>query len=215
VGRGVEYLTASKARALITEVIAPLVADFEPVRPGVWVRPLSAEVRAMLTLQPWKGATFSLNYGVCCSWVPYRSGSGNRYAWPGTAKQSQPHLWVDHFTAGAPRQEYISHLEGEAQLRRTARVAMSVAAERAPRWWEGVCGPEGVLVEARRQASNQMDLHWPSASFVEAFTLARLGQLAEAQERLDRPSLEEMGGPEAAQQVAHLLTEVAGRSRFA
>jgi hypothetical protein len=215
VGRRVEYLTPPKARGLVEEAIAPLLADFQPVRPGVWARPLSAEVRAMLTLQSWKGATFSLTYGVCCSWVPYRSGGGNRYEWPATVKQSHPHLWVDHFSVDAPREEYISYIEGEAQLRRTALTAMNAAAERAPGWWRGVREPEGVLAEARRQAGSQMDLHWPSALFVEAFTLARLGQQVGARERLGRAGLEELEGREIADRVARLLAEVANRPDLA
>jgi hypothetical protein len=123
-------------------------------------------------------------------------------------RQSVKHLWVDHFTADTPRPHYISHLHGRDQLRRDAHEAVAEAERKARLWWKSVATPEGVVVEARRQAMNEYDIHWPKARLVAAFTLARLGDLSAARQEL-QVILDSMrdGNPEEADRLAILLEE--------
>jgi hypothetical protein len=89
-------------------------------------------------------------------------------------KQTTMHLWVDHFTLDAEPCQWISTLDGEKDLRRQAHKAVQQVMDRAPAWWRSVATPEGVLSEARRQGRNHVDVHFPRARTVAAFTLARL-----------------------------------------
>jgi hypothetical protein len=88
----VDLINMSTAKAAVTEVIEPLVRGMEAVRPAVWVTSLSDEHRALLCIQPYKGAVFELEYGISCSWIPHLE--GNRWRWHRTVRQSRRDLWV-------------------------------------------------------------------------------------------------------------------------
>jgi hypothetical protein len=182
------------AKAAIAEVIEQLTRDMDIVKPGVWAMPLSAEHRAMLSVQAYKGGTVELEYGVSCRWVPHLE--GKRWRWHTTLKQSRRDLWVDHFTLDAPPRNPISQLHGLEHLRKQAEMARDAVTPLARRWWDSVATAQGVLTEALRQEpARGVVLHWPHPSLVAAFSMARLGDieagaqhLAEAG-RLDEPLL--------------------------
>lgn len=179
-----EMVSVATARAVIAEVIEPLILDMETVRAGVWSRPLSDEHRALLDIQPWKGSTVSLRYGISCSWVPHLE--GGRWRWHRTLKQSRHDLWVDHFTVDAPPSHYISHLHGLDHLRRQADEAVAADLPQARHWWNCVTAIPAVLTEARRQegTGGAPSLHWPRPGLVTAFTLCRLGDPSAAEQHL-------------------------------
>ena len=174
-----------RARELIGHALQPIVVDMQAVRDDVWVRPLSDEIRAVVQIDALKGAQYDINYGICGAWVPVSSTSRSRISrFPRTMKQTTMHLWVDHFTLDAEPRQWISTLDGEKALRRQAHKAVQQVMVRAPAWWRSVATPEGVLAEARRQGRNHVDIHYPRARTVAAFTLARLGDLAQARSEL-------------------------------
>ena len=181
----VEVVGTARARRVAGDTISPLLADFVAVRPGEWVLRLSDGVRAVLTLAAWKGGQFSLVPGVCCSWVPLMWNKGDVYDWPRTIKQTLRQLWLDHFVEGAPNGVVISRLAGEAELVRSAAQAVAEATHAADPWWSSLHETEGVLREAVRQAASPHDTHFPCAEFVEAFTLAQLGEVEEGEQRLE------------------------------
>lgn len=181
---GPGFIATPEAVDIIGTVVESSLPDLMRLRRGVWASPISDEINAMVTVDHWKGATFSIGYGVSCSWIPYSYRSGHKMAWPTTLRQSLPHLRIDHFTIDAPKPVYISHLDGRKKLRRQAIKAVAQAESRARAWWRGVSTIEGVLEEARRQATNEFDLHHPRAGVVAAFTLARLDDLQSARSGL-------------------------------
>jgi hypothetical protein len=143
---------------------------------------LSDGIRAVVDVQAVKGGQFDIRYGVCCDWVPHRQ--GETFRWHRTLKQTRLDLWVDHFTADAEPQQWISSLEGEKQLGRQAAKAVRQVAQSAAAWWDATADETGVLSEAYRQAANAFDIHDPRARFVVAFTHAQLGDLRAAQREL-------------------------------
>lgn len=197
----VELLAAAPARDAAAEVLAPMLTGFERVSPALWVRDLSDDSRATLALGLRKGATFVVEFGVCCRWVPHPVAAD--WTWHRTAKQSRPDLWVDDVGQEHP----ISHLHGMGVLRRDAGRALSAVSPRAEEWWARVATPEGVLQEAARQAI-EPSIHWPHPGIVEAFTQARLGHADRALEALSRVDLD----PDDAATLRRLLAETTGRT---
>jgi hypothetical protein len=179
-----EMISVAAARMVIAEVIEPLARDMRTIRAGAWARPLSDEHRALLDIQPFKGGTVDLRYGISCSWVPHREGS--RWRWHRTLRQSRHDLWVDHFTVDAPPPHPISHHHGLDHLRRQADEAAAEVIPLARHWWDSVAAVPAVLTEARRQEGNGSapSLHWPHPTLVTAFTLCRLGDPATAEQHL-------------------------------
>ena len=170
---------------MASTAITDSLSDFSQLRPGQWARQLSDGVRAVLVLEHWVGGEFTLVPGICCAWVPLMRGTRLGFGWPRTLKQTRMHLWVDHFVPDAPSSVAITRLRGERKISRSAREAAVTTSRCAENWWASLAEPEGVLEEARRQSSNRFDLHNPPAALVEAFTLARLGETAEASAKLD------------------------------
>lgn len=180
----VELVPAARARQLIEHVLHPLVSDMERVRTGLWVRPVTGEIWAVIRLSSLKGTQYDVVYGLCCTWIPISAGRGKVDGWPRTMRQTTPHLWIDHFTLDAQPRQWISSDKGERVLREQAQSAVQQVLPRAIAWWATVSTVEGVLAEARRQARNTCDVHSPPAQLVVAFTLARLDRLPEAREAL-------------------------------
>lgn len=56
------FLSVGVARAIVGQVIAPLVADMEMVDEATWVKPLSADHRAVITLANYR-TWLDLMYG--------------------------------------------------------------------------------------------------------------------------------------------------------
>ena len=178
-----DHLSVTTARAVIAEIIEPLIRDMETVRAGVWSRPLSDEHRALLDIVAWKGSTVSLRYGISCSWVPHRE--GNRWRWHRTLKQSRHDLWVDHWAVDGQPSHYIDRLHGLDHLRRQADEAVAADLPRARHWWDSVTAIHAVLTEARRQeGTGRTVLRWPHPGLVTAFTLCRLGDPSTAEQHL-------------------------------
>lgn len=205
------FVATPVAVELIGAVVESSMPDLTRLRKGVWALPLAADTTGLLTVDHWKGGSFSIGYGVCCTWVPFSHRGGRKMQHPRTLKQSVPHLWVDHFTNDTPEPLYISQLHGVDRLQRQASAAVDEAGSTARRWWAATSTPDGVLAEARRQAVNHFDIHSPRARLVAAFTLARLGDLAAARVELD-PILDSMTGSDDARagQLATLLEHTAG-----
>jgi hypothetical protein len=202
----VDLINMSTAKAAVTEVIEPLVRGMEAVRPAVWVTSLSDEHRALLCIQPYKGAVFELEYGISCSWIPHLE--GNRWRWHRTVRQSRRDLWVSHFTVDAPSRP-ISHLYGVDHLRRQAEEALEAVAPLARHWWDTVTAIPGVITEARRQenAGGALSIHWPRPGLVTAFTLCRLGDLPAAKRHLvTAGGLSETQLPGALDRLAEMAT---------
>lgn len=200
-----DMVSVTTAKAAITEVIEPLVRDMEAVRPGVWATSLSDDHRALLSIQPYKGGAFELQYGISCSWVPHLEGS--RWRWHKTLRQSRYDLWVDHFTVGAPPCRYISHLHGLDHLRRQAGETLEAVAPLARHWWDSVAETAGVLAEARRQETGPPSIHWPRPGLVTVFTLCRLGDLSAAERHLKTAGrLDETQLAGALERLAELAT---------
>lgn len=206
----VRFVATPEAVELIGAVVESSLPDLTRLRKGVWALPLAAEATGLLTVDHWKGGSFSIGYGVCCAWVPFSHRGGRKVEHPRTLKQSVRHLWVDHFTIDTPEPLYISRLHGVDRLQRQAHAAVDEVGSTARRWWAATSSADGVLAEARRQAVNRFDLHWPSARLVAAFTLARLGDLAAARVELD-PILDSMSGTDdgKAGRLATLLEQTA------
>ena len=178
-------VSAARARELIKIQIDALTADMEVVRDGVWARSLTNEIRAVIRVEPLKGAQYNLTYGICCAWVPTSAGSNQFGRFPRTLKQTTLHLWVDHFTLDAQPRQWVSTLYGEGITERQAVTLGQQVTERAPAWWRSVDSPDGVLTEARRQARNRHDIHFPRARVVAAFTWARLNDMQAARAELN------------------------------
>jgi hypothetical protein len=211
VGMGDGFVATPEAVEQIGAVVESSMPDLTRLRRGIWALPLAADTTGLLTVDHWKGGSFSIGYGVCCAWVPFSHRGGRKMEHPRTLKQSVPHLWVDHFTIDTPDPLYISQLHGVDRLQRQAQAAVHEAGTTARRWWAVTSTPDGVLEEARRQAAHSFDIHWPSARLVAAFTLARLGDLAAARVELD-PILDSMSGTDdaRAEQLATLLVHTVG-----
>lgn len=179
-----DIVSAVRARALIAERMAPLLADMESVRDGTWARPLTDEIRAVVQISSLKGAEYDVAYGVCCTWVPV-SGAQRRFGrFPHAHRQTVLHLWVDHFTLDGPPRRWVSTLGGTRTSERESSILAEQVMNRAPAWWQSASSPVGVLAEARRQASAEVDIHSPRARLVAAFTLARLGDITGARVEL-------------------------------
>ncbi|HEX6875662.1 MAG TPA: hypothetical protein VF165_08390 [Nocardioidaceae bacterium] len=170
------------ARDLLAAAAAVLTAQMQQVRPAVWVRPLGAEHWAVLAVKALKGAQYDLVYGVSCAWVPHVEGDALR--WHRTPRRPRLDLWEDHFTAVAPARRWVTGLHGRRTASKQAAGLAQQVSERAPAWWSTVSSPEGILEEARRQAAAPLQVHSPPPRYVAAFTLARLGELAAAEEEL-------------------------------
>lgn len=116
--------------------------------------------------------------------MPKSATSSRLGRFPRTLKQTTRHLWVDHFTAQAPARQWVSTLHGARTSERQAATLVRQVTDRAPAWWRSVESIDGVLTEARRQARNEFDIHFPQARVVAAFTLARTGELDAARAEL-------------------------------
>ena len=211
VSMGEGFVATPEAVEVMGAVVQSSLPELTRLRKGIWALPLTAETTGLLTVDHWKGGSFSIGYGLCCVWVPFSHRGGPKMEHRRTLKQSVRHLWVDHFTIDTPEPQYISQLHGVDRLQRHAREAVNEAWSTARRWWGSVSTPEGVLTEARRQAANRFDVHSPRVRLVAAFTLARLGDLAAARVELD-PVLDSMSGrdDERADQLLALLEQAAG-----
>ena len=178
-----DFVPEPNAKQAIADAFAPIIRDMELVKPWRWARSLSDEHRALLWIQGYKGGAFEVEYGVSCSWVPHRV--GRTWRWHRTLKQARPDLWVDHFTVDAPPNPTISHLRGLDYVRRTAEVARESLGSLARSWWMSVDSATRVLAEARRQEGQRGVTHWPAPELVTVFTLAKLGDIEAARQRLD------------------------------
>lgn len=155
----------------------------------------------MLWIQGYKGGVFEVEYGVSCSWVPHRE--GKTWRWHRTLKQARRDLWVNHFTVDAPSTPRISRLDGLDHVRGSAEVARKAVSPAARSWWESVGSATGVLTESHRQEGQEGVTHWPPPELVTVFTVAKLGDVDRARQRLtlltvvgaaDRVSLAQMLG---------------------
>lgn len=207
-----ELVPTARARRLAHDTVTELVGGFEVLRLGAWVSPVSEGVRAVLSLDAWKGGQFTLTPGIACAWVPLMWKQGDVFDWPRTARQTRRHLWLDHFVPDAPEVIEISRLTGEAELVRSAAQAAAHVSGVVDRWCRPLSEPESVLLEAQRQAANPHDVHDPRAQFVEAFTIAHLGDQEEGKRRLDPLIADERFDTDTADHLRAALTQT--RSSF-
>ena len=211
----IEFVPAADARQFIGTALAERLPDLREVRAGVWLRPISDEIDAILCLGALKGATYVLPYGVTCSWIPMRIGNQDPYRWPGSPAKKRMHLWVDQFTRsqGNRSMPTISRSHGDVMMGNDARKAIAKTARRAEKMWRRVSTPEAVLREALWQAGAVGTMHSPGPKFIAAFTYARMGDLDMAQATFEQS----IGGlciePEVVDRLTDALQQVVAKQQ--
>ena len=141
-------------------------------------------MRAVVQINPLKGAQYDLTYGVCCAWVPKSGTSSWLGRFPRTLKQTTLNMWVDHFTANALLANGWQRSTARGRSNTKRRYSRGRSWSVHSWWWRSVDSWDGALAEARRQALNRFDLHFPRARVVAAFTLARIGDVDAARAEL-------------------------------
>ena len=177
-----ELLNPSHVLALAVEVVGGDVSDFTSLGRGVFVRPVSDDVRHVLKLQAWKGAQYSFTWGVSLAYLPNKLALPLRFH--RTLKSTKLDLWEDHFTETQhfPDKAYIDSLRGESVARRGLVRAWKWTKPRATEWWAIASDLEGVVQLAERQAEKDHGPkvhHFPAPSIVQILTLARLSRKRE------------------------------------
>jgi hypothetical protein len=177
-----EPVDPSRIQAIAQEIATRDLPGFLSLGRGLYVRPLNADISHVLKLQPWKGASYSFNWGVSLTYVPTRLVLPLRFH--RTPKSAKLDLWEDHFTDTQefPPEAYVTSLRGEAVARSKLLRAWAWARPRAEDWWTTAATLPGVahLAEGQAQRDHEPKVHHhPPPRLVHVLTLARMNRLSE------------------------------------
>ncbi len=164
-----------------------LAADFEQVNRNHYAKQLGDDIIGVLRLEAWKGATYSLSWGVSLSYIP--NTLKTKPVFHRTIKSSRFDLWEDSRSV-AEREglswkgPLVTRLGDEHQARRDLSRTSAWASPRADAWWRSASTLDGVLAIAEDQVVRKPhvidSLHWPRPHLIVILTLARLGRIQEA-----------------------------------
>lgn len=219
------HVRGERVYALLDGVLSGKTdGSLQSVRKGTYVGDEVDGITPLLRLEPWKGATYSLSWGVSLAYVP------NKLMMPlsfhRTPKSARFDLWEDGRSVaeregGDSSNALIATFCSEPEVREQLVGAWRWTRPRAHAWWQQASTLDGVLALARDQVTRRPyvldSLHSPPPELIVILTLARLGRVSEAEEELAR-----IGSPfvgerdeieEAIARAAAVLTLARARAR--
>ena len=190
--RAEEYGWKQVAAATVYASFGEIVGNAEPMfallKNGLLVRQASDEVVQMIQLSALKGAAYGFRWGVSLGFVPHEWSPRPRFH--RTLKSARLDLWeepfnfliTDHFT-GQGWDYLVETMHGEPCMRRDMQAAWSKLQPVINSFFNSLDSLEGVLQKTTEHATRSWRSfrHHPDPKMVQAFTLARLGRLPEAE----------------------------------
>jgi hypothetical protein len=207
-------VAASEVYACFEEVVAAAEPTFTSLKKGSLVRQDSSDFVSLIRLCAGKGATYSFRWGLSLAFLPHEWEPGSKYH--RTLKSARFDLWEnpsDFLVADAYSGEDLNYLvdsmHGAACMRQDMQRAWSKLQPTIKLFFESCATLEGVLLRAHEHSIKdwQSFRHWPDPKMVEAFTLARLRRVPEA-ESLLRAFVAENKSIEAPNDLLAALKEI-------
>jgi hypothetical protein len=143
----------ARIRALADEVIRDDLPDFERLAGGFYAKAVDADIVHVMKLRPWKGARYSLDWGVSLAYVPDKVSLPLRFH--RTLASARLDLWQESHSRAdwhASPTGLASGLHGEAAARSALAAIWRWARPLARTWWQGASTLEGILALAEQQA---------------------------------------------------------------
>lgn len=192
-GGGSSDLSPSDVAPIFERVTGIPQARFAEVRPGWWVRPSDHGMHTVLQfLRNSRGYDYRFCWGVSLSWVP-RVARG-KLRWHRTPKSAVFDLWdqaydflIHRTTPWKDADRYFPDRSlGATCFEEDLTTCWELMRPAVHDWWTQAATPEGVLARAEEQSARNWEgaYHTPDPHLVAAFTVAHLGRLDEARDRL-------------------------------
>jgi hypothetical protein len=161
------------------------VPDFARLEQSFYGKQIDADLAHVLKLVAWKGAAYSLAWGVSIAYVPDRASLPLRFH--RRLERARLDLWQDsHLPADpqAPPIELASGLHGERVLRSGLTEMWRSALPLARTWWEVASTLDGILGVSDKQVHRELPggaHRHPSPQLIWVLTAARLGRSADVE----------------------------------
>jgi hypothetical protein len=181
---GIQAISATTVYKTFEEIARPIDFDMVVIRPGLFGHVVNHDLVHLMKLQPLKGASYSIWWGVSLSYVPH--GWRNGLHWHRSLKSSRFDLFEIPNTVATDWREVeknITHsLNGEVYLRETMQTMWNNLSAVILDWLSSVNSINDVQIKALEQVENKRKglRHSPDPLMVLAFTYARINRLNEA-----------------------------------
>jgi len=185
---GWSQVAASSVYACFGEIVVNSEPTFALLKDGLVVRQSYADVVQMIQLGAGKGGMYVFRWGVSLGFVPHDWSPRLKYH--RTLKSARLDLWenpsdfliADPYS-GEDWDYLVDTMHGEPCMRRDMQMAWSRLHQVINSFFSYMGNLEGILQRAKEHATKdwQSFRHSPDPKMVQAFTLARLGRLPEAE----------------------------------
>lgn len=178
-----ELVNPSRVRELADEVMGADLSGFTRLKDGRYAKKIDADITHLAELLPWKGAQYSLAWGVSLSYVPNKVSLPLRFH--RTLNSARLDLWQDSHSRAEPRtspSDLATGSRGEHVARSGLAAMWRWAFPLARTWWGSASTLDGILEIAVKQAVTEQPgevRHYPSPLLIHVLTLARLGRSTE------------------------------------
>jgi hypothetical protein len=202
--RAKEYGWHQVAAATVYASFGEIVANAEPMfallKNGLLARQSSDEVVQMIQLSAGKGGSYGFRWGVSLGFIPHEWSPRPRFH--RTLKSARLDLFEEPFNfliadhcSGEGWDYLVDGMHGESCMRRDMLAAWSKLQPVIDSFFNALSSLDGVLRKANEHATKswQSFRHHPDPKVVQAFTLARLGRLPEAEGLLSSFVAEDKG----------------------
>jgi hypothetical protein len=172
----------------------------------------------LLALELYKGAVCGVRFGVSLRYFPFPYEPKLR--WHRTLASArfdlfeEPAAYFAGTSAPGTRGDttyFASHMLGETCFREELGRAWDLIGERILAWFDSTRTLEQVLQKCSDQMAREWRgaRHWPDASLIHAFTVARMGRLPEARTGLDKFCTDSSVDPIARENLDRALEKIA------
>jgi hypothetical protein len=174
------------------QIVAPGSFGFGSVKRGLAAVQVNDDIFHVIQFCAGKGSLYSIRWGVSLAYVPHEW--SDKCKFHRTLKSVHFDLFenasdflVKDPYSGEDRQYLVNTLHGETCLRGDLTRAWRLLQPVTQQWFASCAGLDGVLNQANKHVNHDWRSfrHHPDPKLVRAFTLARLGQLAEGAKALE------------------------------